>query len=380
MFAEGLGHARHIAVTPVGDVFITVMGTADGPGHVVGLRDGNGDGVAERREVFGSAGGNGIAWHDNVLYVALDDRILRYTVPDGELRPIDAPLEVVTDLPDTGDHSRKTVVVGDDGRIHVSIGSASNACQVENRARQSPGIDPCPELDLRAGIWRFDGQTLGQTLADGERIATGIRNANALAMDEDGMLWAAQLGRDQLSQNWPLLYTVEDGRRLPSEEILRVAEGADYGWPYCYHDAELDMMVLAPEYDGNGYIIGRCAVVEPPYTSLPGHWSPLGMHFYQGDLFPEHYRGGMFVANHGSWHDPYAINAPGYNVVFIPKDDGMLGRRYETFADDFAGDERPLPEAAKYRPVGLAEAPDGSLYISDDQSGRIWRVYYRGPR
>jgi glucose/arabinose dehydrogenase len=381
VFADGLGRARHITVTPAGDVFVAVLDAADGgSGHVVALRDEDGDGVADRKERFSGRGGNGIAWRDNVLYFAQDDRILRYTLPDGALRPTDGAVVAVSGLPVNGDHDRKSVAIGDDGELFVNIGSASNACQVENRERQSPGIDPCPELDYRAGIWRFDADAIGQTLADGQRHATGIRNANALALDEDGALWAAQLGRDQLYDNWPLLYAPSADERLPSEEIFRVAEGADYGWPYCYHDAELDEKVLAPEYGGNGTVIGRCEAVEEPDAILPAHWSPLGMHFYQGSLFPARYLGGMFVANHGSRFAPQARNPPGYDVVFFPATDDGISQRYETFADGFAGDERPLPEAAVHRPVGLAEAPDGSLYISDDHGGRIWRVFYRGVR
>jgi glucose/arabinose dehydrogenase len=381
VFAEGLGRARHMAVTPSGDVFVAVQGVGGRPGRIVALRDENRDGVADRKEMFGTRGGNGIAWHDNVLYFAQDDRILRYTVPDGELRPIDDALVAVSGLPVDGDHDSKSVVIGDDGEMFVNMGSASNSCQVDNRARQSPGIDPCPELDYRAGIWRFDADAIGQTPADGQRYATGIRNANALALNEAGVLWAAQNGRDQLYENWPLRYSPDDDRRLPSEEIFRIREGADYGWPYCYHDAELDEKVLAPEYGGNGYTIGRCAAVEEPYATLPAHWAPLGMHFYEGGLFPERYEGGLFVANHGSRFDPQAQNPPGYDVVFFPANEGgVLGRSYETFADGFAGGDRPLPDAARHRPVGLAEAPNGSLYISDDRGGRIWQVFYRGKR
>lgn len=381
VFAENLGRARHMAVTPSGDLFVAVLGTRDGgAGHVVALRDADGDGRAERKEIFGTEGGNGIAYQDNVLYVALNDRILRYTVPDGQLRPDGAPYEVVTDMPADGDHDRKTVVIDGDGDLFVNIGSGSNSCQVQDRVRHSPGIDPCPELDIRAGIWKFDGETIEQTLADGSRYAMGIRNANAMAIDHTGQLWAAQNGRDQLYQHWPFLYSPADDERLPSEEILRVDQSDDFGWPYCYHDAALDEKVLAPEYGGNGYIIGRCESVEEPYAILPAHWAPLGMHFYQGELFPERYQGGLFVANHGSRFEPNADDPPGYNVVFYPRAEGELLRRYETFADGFAGDERPLPASAEHRPVALAESPGGALYISDDQGGTIYKVFYRGPR
>lgn len=381
VFADGIGRARHMAVTPSGDLFVAIGNsrTEDGPaGEIVALRDEDGDGRADLEERFGDDGGNGIAWHDNVLYFAQDGQILRYLVPDGELRPTGDPEIVAADLPNTGDHTAKTVVIGEQGEMFVNIGSASNSCQVENRVLESPGVDPCPELDLRAGVFRFEGDTIGQTLAEATLFARGVRNGNALDINPmTGRLWAAQNGRDQLFENWPELYTQEDDDRLPSEEIFELLEGADYGWPYCYHDPDLGEKVLAPEYGGDGTEIGRCADVMEPNLVMPAHWAPLGLHFYRGDLFPEHYHGGMFVTAHGSRFSPEAETPPGYVVAFVPFDEGQpASTELEIFADDFAGEGRPLPDAAEYRPVGLAEGPDGSLYISDDHSGRIWRVFY----
>lgn len=379
VFAEGLGPARHIAVSPSGDVFVAIADQLDGTrGGVVALRDEDGDGASDRRETFAGRGGNGIAWHQDRLYFAQNDRIVRYRMPDGVLAPDEAPEVVVSGLPNVGNHNAKTVVVTDAGDLFVNMGSATNACQEEDRVPGSPGIDPCPELAVRAGIWRFDGDATDQVEDDGERYATGTRNANALALDSYGTLWAAVNGRDQLYDNWPELYTPEDELRLPSEEILRVAEGADYGWPYCYHDPDLDRMVLAPEYGGDGTTADYCASVEEPTAVLPAHWAPLGMIFYRGQQFPARYRGGMFIANHGSWAEPQATTPPGYDVVFVPASAGEVRGTYERFAEGFAGDARPLPQAAEHRPVGVAEAPDGSIYISDDVGGTIWRVYYRG--
>lgn len=381
VFADGLGRARHVTVSPSGDVFVAVADAPDGmtTGGVVALRDVDGDGAADRREAFGDAGGNGIAWAQGRLYFAQNDRIVRYAMPDGTLAPERAPEVVVSDLPAEGGHTAKTVVVTEQGDLFVNIGSATNACQVDDRVPGSPGIDPCTELETRAGIWRFDGGIVGQTQADGERYATGVRNANALALDAFGTLWAAVNGRDQLHDNWPEVYAPEDELRLPSEEILRVREGGDYGWPYCYHDPDLDQKVLAPEYGGDGTTADFCASMEQPEAVLPAHWSPLGMIVYRGKQLPARYRGGMFIANHGSRFEPQAAAPlPGYDVVFVPASAGEVRGPYERFAEGFAGDGRPLPEQAEHRPVGVAEAPDGSIYITDDWGGRIWRVYYRG--
>ena len=381
VFADGVGRARHVTVSPSGDVFVAIADAPDGTstGHVMALRDEDGDGVAERQETFGMPGGNGIAWHEGRLFFAQNDRILRYAMPDGTLVPEDAPEIVVTDLPAEGNHPAKTVVVTETGELFVNIGSATNACQEDDRVPGSPGVDPCTELETRAGIWRFDADAPGQTQDDGLRYATGVRNGNALALDASGTLWSAVNGRDQLYDNWPEIFSPEDELRAPSEEIIRVREGGDYGWPYCYHDPDLDQKVLAPEYGGDGMTADFCASVEAPEAVLPAHWSPLGMIFYRGDQFPADYRGGLFIANHGSRFEPQAETPlPGYNVAFVPTAAGEVTGPYERFAEGFAGDGRPLPEEAVHRPVGVAEAPDGSIYVTDDWGGRIWRIQYRG--
>ncbi|MBA3395216.1 MAG: PQQ-dependent sugar dehydrogenase [Deltaproteobacteria bacterium] len=378
VFADNLGRARHMAVTPSGDVFVVIDPPpgATEPSHVVALRDADHDGAAEITQIVADDGGNGIAWVDGMLYVAPDDRIVRYALSDGDLVPTRGPEVVVSGLPGTGDHHRKTIVpIG--GQLYVNIGSASNACQVENRVPHSPGIDPCPELCERAGVWRFSMAYLGQSMTSGHRVATGVRNANALGANARGELWAAPNGRDQLHDNWPELFTLEQDMRLPSEEIFAIREGADHGWPYCYHDPVRDQMMLAPEYGGDGTIVGRCANVATPALSMPAHWAPLGLTFYDGTQFPESFRGGAFIANHGSRFDVNGVGDPGYNVVFVPFTGDAPSGSWETFATGFTGGGLPLPDAARHRPVGLAVMPDGALLISDDKGGRIWKVTYQ---
>lgn len=373
IFAEDLGKARHITVSPGGIVFVA---TADG--GVIALRDDDDDGVADHQSSFGDAGGNGIAWHDGHLYFAQDEQIVRWALADDEMTPNDNAEIVVSGLVATGDHSNKSITIANDGALLVNIGSATNACQLENREPGSLGIDPCPELAIRAGIWRFVPGELPRVAPDGDRYASGIRNAVALAIEPlTGALVTVSNGRDQLYENWPELYSAADDLRLPSEELRVIEQGADYGWPYCYHDPDLGRMLLAPEYGGDGLIMDRCADVVPPEQVFGAHWAPLGMHFYGGRMFPSRYRGGAFVAFHGSRFAPNATGElPGYSVMFVPFDGGEPTGGHETFATDFAGNARPLPDEAEHRPVGLAEAPDGSLYIGDDHGGRIWRVYY----
>lgn len=379
IFAEDLGEPRHLVVSPGGIVFAAVAGP---DGGVIALRDDDDDGVADRQTSFSGPGvgpgGNGIAWHDGHLYLAQNDAIVRWALADDDMSPNDDAEVVVAGLVSTGDHVNKSIAFAGDGALLVNIGSAGNACQVDNREPGSPGVDPCPELAIRAGIWRFAPSDVERVAMDGERFATGVRNAVALAIEPTtGALVTVSNGRDQLFDNWPRLYTASDDARLPSEELRIVEAGADHGWPYCYHDPDLGQMVLAPEYGGDGEIAGRCADIPAPDHVFGAHWAPLAMHFYGGRMFPSRYRGGAFIAFHGTRFAPDATGElPGYSVVFAPFAGGRPTGDHETFATDFAGDARPLPANAEHRPVGIAEAGDGSLYIGDDQGGRIWRIYY----
>jgi glucose/arabinose dehydrogenase len=381
VFADHLGKARHITVTPSGRVFVAIAPAPDGSGgHVVGLFDANRDGVADQQTAFGDIGGNGIAWSRGHLYVAATDRIVRYAVRDGALRPQSAtPVVVVSDLPATGDHTAKTVVISGN-RMFVNIGSASNACQVDNRAVHSPGKDPCDELPTRAGIWEFDATATDQTLSCGTRFATGTRNTNAMALDPaTRTLWGGINGRDQLQEDWPEMFTAEQDMQLPSDEVVAIRAGLDRGWPYCYHDVGAGEMKLAPEYGGDGAQQGRCAAIDSPDVALPAHAAVLGMAFATGNQLPRKYREGAFIANHGTRFDANATgDLHGYDVMFLPFSHGHAVGTWQQFAAGFDAGMRPLPDAAPHRPVGLAMMPDGSLLIGDDKGGRIWRVFFTG--
>jgi glucose/arabinose dehydrogenase len=373
--ADSVGAARHIAVAPNGNLFIAIRNVRDTKGGIVALRDTTGDGRMDVRERFGDNGGSGIALRGADLFFGTDDAVLRYNIPRAALRPTGTVDTIVSQLPIGRSHNAKTIAVrGND--LFVNIGAPSNACQVQDRQPQSPGQDPCPELETRAGIWRFDASRTRQTQRDGERWATGIRNAVAITLDPStGALWAAQHGRDNLVQNWPAHFDTTESAELPAEELVRVARGDDFGWPYCFYDGFAKRKVLAPEYGGDGQEVGRCANVKGPVAAMPAHWAPNGLLFYDGRQFPARFRGGAFIAFHGSWN-----RAPrpqgGYNVVFIPFANGAPGP-HEIFARGFAGDS-VQPAGARHRPVGLAVGLDGSLYISDDRGGRIWRVFWRG--
>jgi glucose/arabinose dehydrogenase len=375
--ADDVGRARHLVAAPNGDIFVAVAGRREDPGGgVLALRDTTRDGRADVVTWFArtDVGGTGIALTDRYLYFGPDDAVLRYRYRTGQLEADAPPDTIVRDLPAERSHRAKSLAIGPDGALYVNVGSPSNACQREDRRAGSPGLDPCPELERRAGIWRFDANRVGQTQADGERFATGIRNAVALAFGPDGRLYVVQHGRDQLAQNWPELFDERKSAENPGEEMFRVQRGDDFGWPYCYYDVDLRRKVLAPEYGGDGRTIGRCARAKDPLLVFPGHWGPNAIVFYTAAQFPPKYRGGAFVAFHGSWNRA-PLPQQGYNVVFVPFRAGEPAGTYEVFADGFAGG-RPDPRDAAHRPTGLAVAPDGSLLVSDDQGGRIYRIAY----
>jgi len=220
---------------------------------------------------------------------------------------------------------------------------------------------------------------MDQVQDDGTPYATGIRNAVALDWNHSvDKLYAVQHGRDDLNRFWPDLFTEEQNRDLPAEEFLLVEEGDDYGWPYCFYDHYQEMKLLAPEYGGNGKNQGRCAGVKSPIVSFPAHLAPNDLVFYDGDLFPDRYKDGAFIAFHGSWNR-LGFNQAGFSVYFVPMENGQPSGAWEVFASGFEG-PTPVPgtNKARFRPTGLAIGPDGSLYVADSRNGRIWRVMYYG--
>ncbi len=388
VFADTLGIARHLVVAPNGDVFVNIASGSSASriprmlphlarGAVVALRDTNHDGRADLPSRSFVGGGTGITWWNGWLYVARSTEIIRVRQDTSGLGLTGNPDTVVREMPGQPGHASKSIAIDDQGNLFVSVGSATNACRAR---RTDPAPDPCPEMTERSGIWRFRADRIGQRHAEGERWATGIRNAVALTWSREPRgLFALSHGRDRLSELFPQLYTVEDNAELPAEEFFRVERGDDYGWPYCYYDGRRKLKVLAPEYGGDGRRRGgRCEAMKDPLIGFPGHWGPNGVHIYSGTSFPAKYRGGAFIAFHGSWNRMPLAEA-GYNVVFAPLVSGRPNGAWEVFADGFARDTLE-PLLAKYRPMGFAQDRDGSLFLSDDQEGRIWRISYVGTR
>jgi glucose/arabinose dehydrogenase len=385
LFADNVGIARHMAVAPSGIVYVSLedrnhasAGTSHidrelGRGGVLALRDTNGDGRADTqtRLFENTEGGTGIALRGDTLYYSTIRSLLRYRLAPNGLSVVADPDTILRGMP-AGGHSSRAFALDDSGNVYINVGSESNVCN----ATKAAAPDPCVERSSRAGIWRYRTDRLRQSHPnEGEHFGVGIRNAVGIAWHpQHRALYATSHGRDALHQRFGEIYSADQGAEKPSEELMRVQRGDDFGWPYCFHDAQLRAKVLAPEYGGDGRATGRCSTMKLPLIGFPGHWAPNDLMFYTGESFPAKYHGGAFIAFHGSWNRAPRQQA-GYKVVFVPFANGAPTGAYETFADGFAAGTLD-PGGARHRPTGLAMLPDGSMLISDDQRGRIWRVTY----
>src|SRR6202790_3794915 len=390
IFADDVGHARHMVVAPSGVLYVNTWSGryyANDPPHaggfLVALQDKTGAGKADVVERFGEtlqsgrAGGTGIGIYKGWVYAEINDRVVRYSLSPDSIVPHGSAETIVSGLPLGGDHPMHPFLINADGLMYVDVASATNSCQLKNRTLKSPGANPCTELETRGGIWNYDANKTNQNFSTSDRYATGIRNAEGFSIDGRGRVFVTQHGRDQLHANWPDLYKRDQEATLPAEELLLLKAKGDYGWPECYYDPFVEKLVLAPEYGGDGgKTIGECANKIAPIAAFPAHWAPNAMVLYDKKQFPAHYREGVFIAFHGSWNRaPYPQG--GYNVVFQSLAGDHASGQCEIFAGGFAGGA-VYPAQAVHRPSGLAVGPDGSLFVSDDVRGRIYRIVYRG--
>ncbi len=380
VFADSLGLARHLAVRDNGDVYVAIRQGRDGSaGGLVALRDVNGDGKAEIVERFGPADvGTGIAIHDGKLYFSSNTAVYAVPLPADKLVPDREPVLVVGGFPEQTQHASKAITFDNEGHIYVNSGAPSNACQEQSRTAGSPGQQPCPLLERHGGTWRFPAGHNGQEQMDGSRYITGTREVVALEWNREAdKLYFAMHGRDQLDTLWPEFFTEAERVELPAEEFHVAEQGDNFGWPYTYYDPIRGERMVSPEYGGDGETAAPAGQYKDPLIGFPAHWGPNDLIFYSGANFPERYRGGAFIAFHGSWN-----RAPqpqgGYKVVFVPMAAGRPSGDWEVFADGFAGaDPLMSPSDAVYRPTGLAVDGAGALLISDSRKGRVWRVTYQ---
>jgi glucose/arabinose dehydrogenase len=322
IFASGLGHARMLAESPSGELVLS----EHWEGRVLKLADRDGDGVAD--EVVPILAGldvpHGLAFAGEALFVAETHRVLRLDVwwDGGSAREI-------ARLPGHGHHQTRSLTVGPDGRLYVSIGSSCDVC-VEDEP-------------MRAAVWRFNPDGGG-----GEPYAVGLRNAVGLAWEPGAdRLWATENERNEL------------GEEIPPDELDVLRQGGDYGWPSCYGDRIADPAFGGPE---------RCARTEAPALELPAHSAPLGLAFYDRGGFPSEYRGDLFVALHGSAVRERPV---GYSLVRVPIRDGRAQPAVEFARGWLVGDD------SWGRPVSPFVARDGTLYLTDDKAGVVYRIRAR---
>jgi glucose/arabinose dehydrogenase len=377
--------ARHIAVNKNGDVYVKLRTpTSDGYGNAA-LRDLNGDGKMDSVTIWGKYEnrnrGTAMQIHNGYLYFTSELMVFRNKLKDGQLVPDSKMDTVVIDTLPYHEHMAKALAFDGRGSMFVSWGMGTNSCQVDNRKPGSPGMNPCPYLVDHGGIWKFDENKLQQKQSDGTRYATGIRSIVGMSWDKGSdALYAVHHGRDDLRLLWPQYYTPWQSAMLPSDEFFKVSEGFDGGFPYYYYDQMLEKKMLSPEYGGDGKKEGDGAKLPKPLVGFPGHFAPNDILFYKGDQFPARYKEGAFISLHGSTNRiPYP--QVGNVVVFVPMKNGKVTGPWEVFADGFAGkDTLAVANDATYRPMGLTEGPDGSLYVGETQKGKIWRIMYKGDK
>jgi glucose/arabinose dehydrogenase/cytochrome c5 len=387
------GRARHIAVNDNGDIYIKARFPQlnDGYGNIA-LRDTDGDGKMDVVKPFGKyegrSYGTAMRLHNGYLYFSSELAVYRMKLKPGQLVPEGGIDTIVADVPPYHEHQTKPIAFDNNGNIYVGWGAGSNAGQEKNRVPGSIGVgDPFsldkgnPLLKDHGGIWMFKANKLNQKQSDGIRYATGLRSIVALDWDlKRKSLYTVAHGRDDFKLLWPNLYSSWESAMLPAEEFFKVNRGLDGGWPYYYYDQIKGKKLLNPEFGGDKVKEGNGAALPKPLLGFPAHFAPNDLLFYTGNQFPDHYKNGAFVAFHGSTNrTPYP--QAGYFIAFVPFKNGKPWGDWEVFADGFAKVDPILSVSdAQYRPMGLAQGPEGSLYIGDTEKGRIWKVTYKGSK
>lgn len=385
VFHPALGPTRHIAVRDNGDVYVArsfrlrqpMFGQEAAWGALVALRDNDGDGIADVVKPFGPSDvTTEVRIHDGWLYFSSDQVVYRLALDDN-LVPAGVAEPIAGGFPMQRSHGTRTLAFDNAGNLYVNSGTPSNACETKRFSRAAPGFDPCPQLERSGGLWKFKADKLVQDqVRDGERYVTGTRNVVAMAWNP----WADKLyfvmhGRDSLGLLFPDIYSKRDNADLPAEEFHVAEAGDNFGWPYSYYDPIKQKRMQGPEYGGDGQT-EAVGDYKNPLIGFPAHWAPNDLLFHSGKNMPEKYAQGAFIAFHGSWNR-MPFEQGGFKIVFVPMRDGRVTGDWEVFADGFMGAESiKSPANTAYRPTGLAEGPDGAIYITEDKHGRIWKVHW----
>lgn len=368
---KDLGAVRHLTVAQNGDIYANRSVLKDGKAIVL-LKDTDKDGTMDTQESFADVPGTGILATDNYLYASSNSGVFRYKLNEAhEVIDTDAPEKIVDGLVDMGMDNAKPFTIDDQANLYVTIGSWNDACRDQET---NTAIIPCTLLDSAGGIWKFKADQLNQTFADGTRYATGLKNAVGITWNfKTNALYATDHGRGGLHSFYPERYTQEQDGDLPAETLYELKEGDDAGWPSTYYDQNKNKRVLAPEYGGDGEKESDEKFVNP-LVGFPAHLGPNDVLFYTGDLFPDKYKNGAFIA----FHNQSPTLKKGFFVAFVPFKNGKPSGDWEIFLDNFAGFDlaNPGEGALQHRPCGLAQGPDGALYVCDDFGGSIFKISY----
>ncbi|MCF2447567.1 PQQ-dependent sugar dehydrogenase [Dyadobacter sp. CY345] len=370
VLASDLGPTRHIAVGKSGDIYVKLSKLKEGKGIYI-LRDKNNDGVIDEKKMFGDYPGTGIYIKDGYLYSSSNTGVYRYKLNEKEeIIDTEKPEKSLDGLVDKGRDNAKPITLDKEGNLYVTVGSYSDNCRV---AGSGKGMSPCSILDSAGGIWKFKADKLNQTFADGKLYSTGLKNAVGIDWDtKTNSLFATQHGRGKFDDFYPQYYTPKQSAELPAETMYQLKGGDDAGWPYIYYDHIQKKKILAPEYGGDGKKTGGEKALDP-VAAFPAHLGPNALMFYTGNMFPARYKNGAFIA----FHSQSAELHKGYMVAFVPFVNGKAGK-WEIFADNFAGTDLAKPTGPiEHRPCGLAQGPDGALYVTDDLNGTIFKINYK---
>jgi len=330
MYAKGLNTPRFMAIGPNDTLLVANRGgnsVVAYPKGATAAQAGNPITV-----VSGLHDPTSLAVHDGYLYVGEGSSIARMQLgADLKVGPIE---RIITDLPDGGQHSTRTVLIGPDNHIYVSIGSDCNVC-----------IESDPH---RAAIWVYNMDGSG-----GRQYAKGLRNAVGMAVNPwNKQVWVDVNGRDLLGDN------------IPPETVYALTDQGDYGWPRCHAGTLHD-----PEF---GQAADACTGVQQPLVTMQAHSAPLGIDFYptKSTQFPEQYRNSMYIAFHGSWNRSVPT---GHKIVRVQLQNGKVVGPVEDFAIGWLGSDGNVTG----RPTGITFASDGTLFVSDDSNGAIYHIWYQ---
>ena len=385
--AESLGPVRHLAVRENGDIYVSTLDKGIFALHL------DANHKADRIEHFGAVGGGtGILFYQGDLYATTATGVFRFTFSNNkELVPERIPQNIVEGMPvrDSGfNRENRSLAADGKGDLFVGLGGSANLCVARNSPAAAPpgaapntpsaaapvGLKPCPDLAARSGVWRFSADKRNQQFpTDGDQLATGIRDMDALAWSPtDGRLYGIMHARDDSNRYWPNIISPEDDNNI-ADEMHGITKGTNFGWPYTYYDGVRKLRLIAPEYGGDGKAVAPAGIYDTPVLTFQSRRpAPMDLVFYTSDKFPEQYRGGAFIVLHGT------RNQNGYDVVFVPFNHNGVAGEPTIFADGFAGFDHSGTSKgrAKYRPSGAALGPDGALYVADSQVGRVWRIAY----